>query len=1053
MTSYSKLVGNVFITKSLPAIEQVHFSKHKLKTGSFNEKINTLSKDELNKSFVASPFRNDGLLSFEWSFEGNSKNGGHTVTIKLLETTKLLEMFLLENDPLARMINSKLKHSSKFKGDLMVEGHSKLEFKDKKALMNRYYMSFGNSDEIDEFSGPYTMDLVAATLSNDKYNNRIIEVVFVPDESSFKSWSSRFGSQFGYKSDFAPTSQFVTNQLYHTCKAKERIDMNAPGKTGEELYDFNFRVRSLLKKYIGAFTLKPSQAVVAIPQDFGKATVKPESQLERGVRFKTGFGGLQDSRDLEDLGLKIAYTNDFQYSRESKDVNDYLIENGFGKDPLPAEEVFNAANIKTADQQGFSRSFIDTRVSAYEATVEREYNDTIETLTQNLEAGTRLVEEQYGAESELANTLSVEELRNRYFVSGFIPLGTPDSAVGVVVQEALAERRDFLVAAPTEVFNRKSAEAEAKREDALNGAGRQSFDQDLRQSIFDHDPPSLNRSPFAKSLPGPISKNVSTNNPSLLGYKGSVDEIKQKAFPEPDLFKKYNVLNEINVAGKWDLITDSIQALTDVRNKTFNLVMESRNEPPQDTYDGYSPLVAPLIKFTNGLKTVFKSRGVNAGRYDFYEESDMRILKLWEKYGLIASRHVPAYVYGDMDLIKSLLYLEDGDVPDHLIDTVFSLNSFDDDGGTDDRDLSVPEAGSSDFFLSRNPRVLGREKYQQYRKEFRKAFSMDRSPIVLRHNLQNSNVISLKYNVDNYYAALQNMPVRPLLDEQVVGSTRKKIIKDEASKLLGGSEGSVAEALSEFKNTPDLLSFITEASKTSESTIKLALAVADADLDAAVKTQLDLFSIMFLYMKSDSLPDLESSNNYDTLPDNLAHYQETIVRETARLLVSCKARTVPQFNKKCFLFRKVGLVGQTGGLIGAPEEIKMPAPYNGTYTAVGFKHVITPTDMYSEFDLVRGAGSEDVPVSMPVRNFLCAALTPIVQSLEDEETEFKKTQLAANLRGGRAEIDARDALEIQMIGKVGQGFRERQDKKFESTYGKPIKRLLEIYEKLGCGSK
>ena len=130
MTSYSKLVGNVFITKSLPAIEQVHFSKHKLKTGSFNERINTLSKDELNKSFIASPFRNDGLMSFEWSFEGNSKNGGHTVTIKLLENTKLLEMFLLENDPLARMINSKLKHSSKFKGDLMVEGHSKLEFQE-----------------------------------------------------------------------------------------------------------------------------------------------------------------------------------------------------------------------------------------------------------------------------------------------------------------------------------------------------------------------------------------------------------------------------------------------------------------------------------------------------------------------------------------------------------------------------------------------------------------------------------------------------------------------------------------------------------------------------------------------------------------------------------------------------------------------------------------------------------------------------------------------------------------------------------------------------------
>jgi hypothetical protein len=1050
MTSYSKLVGNVFITKSLPAIEQVHFSKHKLKTGSFSEKINTLSKDELNKSFIASPFRNDGLMSFEWSFEGNSKNGGHTVTIKLLESTKLLEMFLLENDPLARMINSKLKSTSKLKGDLMVEGHSNLEFKDKKALMNRYYMSFGNSDEIGEFSGPYTMDLVTATLSNDKFNNRIIEVVFVPDESSFKSWSSRFGSQFGYKSDFAPTSQFVTNQLYHTCKAKERIDMTAPGKTGEELYDFNFRVRNLLKKYIGAITLKPSQAVVAIPQDFGKATVKPENSLQRGVVFQSGFEGLRaDSSTLEDLGLKISYTNDFQYSRESKDVNDYLIENGFGKDPLPAEEVFNAENRLLAGFQASFNKFFDIELTAYEQTVEREYNDTTQTLTDNLNAQTGLVEEQYVAESALANTLSVQELRDRYFVSGFIPLGTDDAEVSQLVQTALGERRDFLVAAPTEVFNKKSAEAETKRNNALDpdSAEFQSFEQDVNQKFYEVTQIGTT------NLELKNAKNVSTNNPSLLGYRGSLDEIKQKALPEPDLFKKYNVLNEINVAGKWDLVTDSIQALTDVKNMTFNLVMESRNEPPQDTYDGYSPLIAPLIKFTNGLKTVFEARGTNFGIYDFYEESDMRVLKLWEKYGLIASRHVPAYVYGDMDLIKSLLYLEDGDVPDHLVDTVFSFNTFNDDGGRDDRDLSVvSEAGSDDYFLSRNPRTLGRQKYQQYRREFRKAFSTDQSPIVLRHNLENSNVISLKYNVDNYYAALQNMPVRPLLDQQVVGSTRKKIIKEEASKLLGGSEGPVAKSLSNFKHTPDLLSFILEATKDSKSTVELALAVGEADLDAAVKTQLDLFSIMFLFMKSDSLPDVDSSNNYETLPDNLAQYQKAIVRETARLLVNCKARTVPQFNKKCFLFRKVGIKGQTGGLIGAPEEIKMPAPYNGTYTAVGFKHVITPTDMYSEFDLVRGAGSEDVPVSMPVRNFLCAALTPIVQSLADEETEFRKKQLELNRDSGqRDEGAARYATDVQMIGAVGRGFRQRQAENFESTYGSPIKRLREVYEKLGCG--
>ena len=142
---------------------------------------------------------------------------------------------------------------------------SDIDFDTKKKMMNRFYMSFGTSDNIDDFSGPYTMDLAVATLTNDKFNNRLIEVTFIPDEDSFKSWSSKFEAKLGYKKDFKPTSQFMTNKTFQVCQSKNRIDTNDPLKEGNELYDFDYRIRDIVKGYIGAFTLKKGQAVVVSP--------------------------------------------------------------------------------------------------------------------------------------------------------------------------------------------------------------------------------------------------------------------------------------------------------------------------------------------------------------------------------------------------------------------------------------------------------------------------------------------------------------------------------------------------------------------------------------------------------------------------------------------------------------------------------------------------------------------------------------------------------------------------------------------------------------------
>jgi len=50
------LTANVYVTKSLPAIDKLFFAEHRLQT--FQEGLKSLSKTEYEESFVASPMRN-----------------------------------------------------------------------------------------------------------------------------------------------------------------------------------------------------------------------------------------------------------------------------------------------------------------------------------------------------------------------------------------------------------------------------------------------------------------------------------------------------------------------------------------------------------------------------------------------------------------------------------------------------------------------------------------------------------------------------------------------------------------------------------------------------------------------------------------------------------------------------------------------------------------------------------------------------------------------------------------------------------------------------------
>ena len=1111
MRSYNQLTHNIFITKSLPAIEQVHFAKHRLTDNkSYNAQINSLSKEDLAQSFIASPYRNDGLLSFEYAFKANGKQGGHTLTIKMLETSRLLEVFLMENDPLARMIKVKNDYVNAVKSvnalpsnlvaaarsmafgahpiaaflgafanpdksedsdPVLKVGYDSLDFDQKKKLMNRYYFSFGTGDNLDDFNGPYTMDLVLAELTNDQNNNRIIEVTFVPNEHSIKSWSSKFSEELGYKDDMKPTSQFMTSNIFNVNSAKMKpihteLPATRDNKKGvPDPINFDSGLRNLLKRYIGSFTLQSSQAVVVLPHEFGVAEIGSTGADDDGLRqklgvrafglgarsnpggskpfqatginkdrrrldFKSGiFARKQFSSDLakailenesgtdklkRDMGLKIGWTNDFSYSRKSKELQDYIdAEDLPSSQFISVQNALNAANIFN-DDLNFLSERVENDRQVYIDIVELEYNAELAKINSDALA----VQNQLDAilvnresllepippdappgEFDRRLVLLEIELRERELGAEarrlFNEGGLTENGVLETILSRVRDDHEKETALNEQVKSQKLSKAEKNKETALDEGSKESkeFEADVIQA-------------FNNEREAVFRKNPSLTNPSLLGFAGAKDSIVADILggdpfstrPENvnvlgDLsLRKYNLLNEVNVSIDFDMVKDTIQQLIDVPKSTLNIVMESRNEPPSTAYDGFSPVISPLVRFADGLKK-YEDPGTES-RYDFYEESDMRVLKLWEKYGIVATRHKPAYVFGDMNEIKKLLYLEGGEPHLHTIATVFGLEFFED--------------GAQDFaYVQHQEKILNL--YTAYVKDFLKEFPPEVTvPLELIHNMPNANVLSLKYDLNNYYAALLNMPVSPLLDEQSIGSTRVKVLKAEATRLLGGAASPLLEAVKDYKSSPDLLQFITDVSKDAKTSTQLTLGLADEIEknsgfffrgETKFKTQMDMFALMFLCLNADKVTDDNMKVGLETTPDLMSRYYKTIARETDRLLVQCTVKTLPQFNRKAFIGRKAILFGKTGGMItggiedtevntgSADKDSLRDAPYNGTYTITGYKHVISPTESYSTYDLVRGAANEDVPITLTVKEFM---IKSIRQALGDVDKGFDK---------------------------------------------------------------
>jgi hypothetical protein len=1045
------LTANVYVTKSLPAIDKLFFAEHRLQT--FQEGLKSLSKTEYEESFVASPMRNDGLAHFEYSFQanGNAAEGkGINVVMRLQETSKLLEMFLLENDPLARIIENRqekvqrLNKSSRSK-DLPGDPFKSVDLKDKLKRSSRYYFAFGTSDNIKDWSGPYSMQLAGATLVNDENNVRSIEVTFIPDTESFKSYSDNLGKLVGYNDSLKNLSQFITSDSVLNAHAKI-VASNCDNKE----YNLDYRLRKLIKQYIGSFTLNDGNAVVVLPHKFGTLAVaskkegqkRYESNLTRRAQEQAlrsggnvGAGGFsmdsnniinqqvltpkmleftfKDSvfntiEDLKAAGVLVNKFSEFHTFVKSTSLSNNTINTRQAAVDYLNQIIGGIQDVRGAGAQ--TQFFANNRRARLEALpdIDKLFEEQQERVRDRQVAKAELeAEEKIGkAEIEKAEKIAaLDDYMQTYGVEGTIDLILGSFTYYRFIEEVLFPLRPKEPRGPIPELTRSNAfdlyyTACDIELDRKKGLAQTALDREIK-AANDRMAAILKPDSFARNKFRRVQENKRARKQELADIEAQATNITEgiKRDVKTSLSERTKKLRQINTEANWDLLTspEYVSEMGEVKYQSLSLAIESRNLASQDVPDGFSPLIAPLVKLISYLKDK-TPKDVKNSYYDFYEETDMRILKLWHANGIISDPSRPAYVFGDINEAAKILYLEpiqgNDNYSEHSLNTLFAFDSFNDNDGEAISDQPMAIEGRN--FISSSE---ASEKYEKYVRQFKDEFPTINDPLEFKHNQQGANVTDLNYRLDNYIVTLLSMPVRSSLDKGAIGTTRLRLARDAVESAISSE---VKSELAKFPEaiTSDINNIAATLIDENNTSTDLILAIANDKALVQQKNAVDLFSFLYFMQNYDDLSskvalsqDVHISKSSNSKP-RFDQYYEAILDLTKKLLVRSTVRTLPIFNQKSYLKKKCTLNGTTGGIIGFPEKLRKPAPYNGNYTILGYKHVISPSKIYSEFELVReGLTSNAALASKSVKEFLCEVLKGKLLKFEKARERLVATYL------------------------------------------------------------
>lgn len=283
MAASKSFTPNIIVSRSAQAIEGLFFepnvtgenkSLRRAKRFDFQ-----LSDSKLQEDIILSPFNNNELISFEASFPGGG--GVNFTTIKLIETQRVLERFIIPTDGISDRVAAEFRRNNPDLKKIDSEVLASM-----KNLRPRYYISFGVGDDLSEWAGPFCVDLIDANLSITADGVRQIELGFTPTIETLKIFTNKIiiNSINNKKRNISDASNpkllLRTTESFSLYSGLIGLDIKkALGPDGEikqrlgELNTkgdrWNYAIRRLIKKFLNESfeSLPDGNVLVLFPQD------------------------------------------------------------------------------------------------------------------------------------------------------------------------------------------------------------------------------------------------------------------------------------------------------------------------------------------------------------------------------------------------------------------------------------------------------------------------------------------------------------------------------------------------------------------------------------------------------------------------------------------------------------------------------------------------------------------------------------------------------------------------------------------------------------------
>lgn len=442
----------------------------------------------------------------------------------------------------------------------------------------------------------------------------------------------------------------------------------------------------------------------------------------------------------------------------------------------------------------------------------------------------------------------------------------------------------------------------------------------------------------------------------------------------------------------------------DQRAKIENIRLYLLSEIKADEYDGnILEVLRPLYKFFRTLKD-------KTGQFIdpvVFEENDLRVTNLLFKYGIIQDAASPVLFVGDYGLIRELVYSQDTELP--------------------------PRANGAAFSLSEDRTVL-QEKWANYKKEsgllfrdrrgrrsgltssFGEAINFEPYPkfnelvtpdtIVFMHNLKNSNVLDVSYDSSPYKAellTLANEATYSLLDQAIQGdqvildrTTNVEDIKKFVDEILQNSDSRgflPGEVLEFLRGNSAFL-----------KTVKESPTISGMRL-------IDFLDLVFFKDKlSRDTEDVVAK--FTPGAKNKLRKDADVIRRVNKYVIEVNIKTLPFFNTTYYLDRNCILLGAPNKIIGTSRfagQLPPPSIFSNKYRIFGYKHVMTPTEAYSQFTLFQDGYNPVANLNITVGEYFAEQLK--LTGLNPADYTLKTIQVGSSPRDVYVNKDG-DIIEV-----------------------------------------